>query len=337
MSTTENPQYSVNVTSFLPFNMSTVDTYTLPSSSLTQEEKIALLDAKFDSNTMSWGDYGYFIDSVIPNVTVANTVAVAVADKPNSANEIEDTVHQDILDQLDMYEREALENWTIPNITLRKGIWENFPVVLTPIDDGDGTDRYAVTWHRRNLAVWRNERPCSYDEHMEYEGFTQVRLEYTLAVYSHKYEVEDPRSEDQLCVIRMVHAPVEESTEAPTSAPAEESTKAPTSAPASEDDEGEFTPVPVRRTTRSTAPALTRLNDIKVYFPVVWRDVPSRNPHVKIYAIELFGKKIREMSATAGRDLTDEISSQLNAALRASNSWRVLRSEGREFCRIEMA
>jgi hypothetical protein len=43
------------------------------------------------------------------------------------------------------------------------------------------------------------------------------------------------------------------------------------------------------------------------------------------------------MSTAAGRDLTIEVTDRLMAALKLSTSWRVLRAEGRELCRIECA
>jgi hypothetical protein len=336
--------------------MSSVDVYTIPASSFSKEEKIAMLDAEFDTGNVQWGDYGCVLEMIEPSLIDSGDIAVPQprAAAPRAAAPMSENVAiengevpQDILDKLEMYERDALEGWKIPNITLRKGIWENFPVTLVPIDDGDGTDRYAIMWHRKNLAAWRNERSQSYDEYQEYEGFAEVRLFYALVAYEHKYTVEGARSDDQICVIAMTHAPVDQ-TAAP--APATESVVAAAVAevvapapavvapvPAVDDGEGEFVPVATRRAPRSTVPVLNRLNDIKEHFPVVWRDVPSRNPNTAVYAIELFGKKIRELSTAAGRDLTEEIGTSLRAALKASNSWRVLRSEGREFCRIEMA
>jgi hypothetical protein len=330
--------------------MSSVDIYTLPASSFSKEEKIAMLDAEFDTGNVQWGDYGCVLNMIEPyliqDTAVPEPRARAATPMPENVAIENGEVPQDILDKLEMYDRDALEGWKIPNLTLRKGIWENFPVTLVPIDDGDGTDRYAIMWHRKNLAAWRNERSQSYDEYQEYEGFAEVRLFYALVAYEHKYTIEGARSDDQICVIAMVHTPAEAAAPAPaveTVPTAEPEAAAPAPvvvapAPAADDGEGEFVPVATRRAPRSAVPVLNRLNDIKAHFPVVWRDVPSRNPNSTVYVIELFGKRVRELSTAAGRDLTEEISTSLRAALKASNAWRVLRAEGpREFCRIEMA
>ena len=82
-------------------------------------------------------------------------------------------------------------------------------------------------------------------------------------------------------------------------------------------------------------PRLVKLNDIKEYFPVVWRKVDGR-PGKSTYAIELFGKKITEMSRAVGHDVRKEVTDNLLAALRASNSWTVLAPVEREVCRIEI-
>ena len=102
-------------------------------------------------------------------------------------------------------EEEIFEGWTMPNLKLRKNIWENFPVSLIPLNDNDGTDRYAVVWHQKNLEEWRQERSMSWDEHQDYEGYSYVRLIHALRSHSHKYCIEPARTESQLCVLAMVH------------------------------------------------------------------------------------------------------------------------------------
>jgi len=90
----------------------------------------------------------------------------------------------------------------------------------------------------------------------------------------------------------------------------------------------------------ASAPLLTRLNAIKEHFPVVWHKVEDADTRTAIYALEIFGKKITEMAHASRRtpaDIRADIETRLMAALRASPAWRVLRSMGREFCRLEMA
>jgi hypothetical protein len=88
------------------------------------------------------------------------------------------------------------------------------------------------------------------------------------------------------------------------------------------------------------APLFTRLNDIKERFPVVWHKVEDARTRTAVYALEIFGKKLTEMARAANCTVDRfraDVETRLMAALRASPAWRVLRSEGREFCRLEMA
>lgn len=102
-------------------------------------------------------------------------------------------------------EKDALQGWVAPSLRLRKNIWENFPVSLVPICDGDGTDRYAIVWHERNLNQWRHEKSESHCEWMDYDEFCVIRLMYALSLNANRYVVEEARTDDQICVIAMVH------------------------------------------------------------------------------------------------------------------------------------
>jgi hypothetical protein len=262
-----------------------------------------------DSGKISWGDIGWAEDVMNPK---------PITEIP----QLDDPFYT--------MEEEMLENWSVPDLTLRKGIWENFPVSLVPINDGDGTDRYAVVWHRKNLEEWNKTRPESYDEYQDYESWCEWRLRYALNAYSRKYTVEEPRDDDMILVIAMVHLPKDES------CACAEKTKTPASAvPATATPDA---PAAIEVPSKfRDLPKLTRLNDIKNNFPVVWHETPSKTGS-KVYAVELFGKKIKELSATAGYDVTEEISSRLMASLKASPSWKVLSAESpREFCRIKLA
>ena len=94
---------------------------------------------------------------------------------------------------------EPLENWSMPNIRTRKGIWENFPVVLKEIDEGDGIERYAVEWHKKNLDEWRESRSASFAEWAEYKAFAEYRLLHSLT--AHHYIMEPPRNRDMIVVL----------------------------------------------------------------------------------------------------------------------------------------
>lgn len=116
-------------------------------------------------------------------------------------------LHDNVLD-------DALDTWVLPNISLRKGIWENFPVVLKQIPTTDGSEKYAVEWHRKNLVEWRETKPTTIHEYMDYELYTEIRLLYTIGSYSHIYTMDASSNPNTICVITMVHS------SAPASAPA---------------------------------------------------------------------------------------------------------------------
>ena len=199
----------------------------------------------------------------------------------------------------------ALKNWSMPNLTMRKGIWEHFPVTLVPLEEHDGTERYAIEWHRKHLRDWASAHSASEAKQMEYQAYTEFRLLHALEAHPHKYTVEFPRKKDQIAVIAMVHGGPK---------------AAPRAAPSA----------------KVSGPVLRKLNDIKEHFPVVWHAVPGK-PGKSTYALELFGKKLREMSTAVGRNISGEVTAQHMAALRASDAWHVLPSGGKELCRLEMA
>ena len=200
-----------------------------------------------------------------------------------------------------MKEELMLENWKTPDLALRKGIWENFPVILDRLPPRDGTERYAIKWHEKHLEEQRDQVPRLWVEWHEYQAFTEFRLFHALRKYTHKYRIMPAEAPGQILVLEMVHA---------------------------EGAPRVAHPVGV--------PILRKLNDIKEHFPVVWHPVQGREGK-STYAMELFGKKIKEISATVGHDVTAEVKSQLKRALEASRAWTVLPAVGKEFCRLEIA
>lgn len=230
---------------------------------------------------------------------------------------------------------------TYPELKLRKDIWENFPVTCVPLGTGkDGAERHAIVWHRKNLAQWRQERSEDYDEWMNYEEYAEYRLFKSLRA-STRWTVEDPQDSTQICVIRMNFEPkVIAEVAAAEAVPARPAPiVAPAAAAVPKPAEDGWTTVAAAPKKPSGVPVLLKLNDIKAFFPVVWHPVSgggagSAKP---IYALEIFGKRLREMSAAAGRDLTKEVSANLMTALKASTAWRVLKGRDGEFCRLEMA
>jgi hypothetical protein len=197
---------------------------------------------------------------------------------------------------VDYSDADVMAGWVIPNINLRKAIWENFPVSLMPVASTDGTDRYSVVWHRKNFEEWRNTKPESWDEHQDYDIFCERRLMLALAAHSHKYAVEPARHRDEICVIAMVHSEAAESvrTERVAERPAA-SESAASAAPA----------VP-------TGPRVT-LNNINTLFPVNYKRDGQR------VDFEWHNKKLAATGVTKA-DMLDRFLEALNS----SKSWNVV-------------
>ena len=284
---------------------------------------------------ISWGDISWAQDIMAP--TPRTLPPMSVTPSRSLSEQDRDAEYEAIL----TWEEDILENWSVPDITLRKGIWENFPVSLVPIVDGDGTDRYAVVWHRKNLEEWARLRAETFDEYQEYDGWCEWRLRFSLNHYSHKYAIEEPRDSSMIMVIAMVHPKVSSDSEsdisvssASSTASEEETASASEEETASADANAWLTVKPAKF---ADLPKLTRLNDIKNNFPVVWHETQGKCGK-KLYVVELFGKKIKELSLAAGYDKTEDISGRLIASLKASKAWRVSRAESpREFCRLELS
>jgi len=99
---------------------------------------------------------------------------------------------------------EILEGFKVPDLKLRKGIWENFPVALVPLDDGNGVDRYGVAWHNKNLREWKDARSNSAKEKANYQHWSEVRLLHSVRQYPKQYKILPARNPSQLFVLEMV-------------------------------------------------------------------------------------------------------------------------------------
>jgi len=97
-----------------------------------------------------------------------------------------------------------LDGFKVPDLKLRKGIWENFPVALVPLDDGNGVDRYGVAWHNKNLREWKDARSKSAKEKANYQHWSEVRLLHSVRQYPKQYKILPARNPSQLFVLEMV-------------------------------------------------------------------------------------------------------------------------------------
>ena len=99
---------------------------------------------------------------------------------------------------------EILDGFKVPDLKLRKGIWENFPVALVALDDGNGVDRYGVAWHNKNLREWKDTKSNSAKEKANYQHWCEVRLLHSVRQYPKQYKILPARNPSQLFVLEMV-------------------------------------------------------------------------------------------------------------------------------------
>jgi len=100
--------------------------------------------------------------------------------------------------------RQILDGFKVPDLKLRKGIWENFPVALVMLDDSDGVDRYGVAWHNKNLREWKDTKSKSAEEKANYQHWCEVRLLHSVRQYPKQYKILPARNPSQLFVLEMV-------------------------------------------------------------------------------------------------------------------------------------
>jgi hypothetical protein len=237
-----------------------------------------------ERGNLKWGD---LLMNNAPRNTVARSSSSSASSRNSSPNSI-------------------FENFSTPDLRLKKFIWEHFPVVLEEITTRNGSEKYAVKWHRKNLEEWRSSRTTSWDEAMEYQLFSQVRLLHALRKHPHLYKLHPPRNTGEIVIIEMIG-----DAKRPHSPP-----RAGTGAAAA--------PVPVLR----------KLNDITTFFPgvVVWKRVEGRAGE-STYALTIRGDFMKRTDDKTARVVLRD----LEAALRASRFWSVLAPADRgEFLRLEM-
>jgi hypothetical protein len=214
----------------------------------------------------------------------------------------------------------------IPQLKLRKDIWENFPVTVEALGTGaDGAERHAIRVHRKNWSEWRQTHAVDYDDWLNWDANTEFRLMKSLES-CRSWTVEESTDRNTFAVIRMNFVPKTEEPVAAAPAPAADG----------------WTHVPVRAAAapapapRSAAPLLNRINDITTLFPTCWNNETCPRSSARagnIISISIHNTKLRD----AGLDRTT-VERNLMAGLRASSAWRVLPAAAgsREFCRLEM-
>ena len=268
-----------------------------------------------DLNGPSWGDIA--MDSVSTTPVVSSMPTPTTTPRPLLDQEVTTRTYITPENEDEFY------GYEIPDLVLRKDIWENFPVTLIPLGkDATGAERHSVQWHIKNLVAGRDET-----DFQEYVERTERRLLKALNA-SAKWDVLDSETEEwftpsknlqeirkEICILRMVFLLSEETASAASAA----SVVSESVTIIAEPSEG-------------PKPALKKLNDIKFYFPVVWHPQPAEGGH-PIYSLEIHGKQAKDRGLEMGA-----LKADLLAALRQSTAWRVLASrKPTEVCCLELA
>ncbi len=180
-----------------------------------------LVDSFFlalESGSVSWADL--IVESAL--VTSAATALDSMRDEPAAASTVrfggrevyefdsESPVDDRIVEWWtnEYKERERLDNWEVPDLTLRSDIAEHFPVVLEALEaTADGRERFRVLFDEERLEEWASTRAESNDENMEYADWVQTRLVFALNQYAYKYRVESVGGPgaDHVAIFAMAH------------------------------------------------------------------------------------------------------------------------------------
>lgn len=97
-----------------------------------------------------------------------------------------------------------LSKFKTPNIRERRDLLEHFPIDLLRIGGSD--DTFAIVWNEKLLNKWKKDRPESYNEHVEYEFYTEYRLVHTLRQHKDMFDILPAKRSDEIVRIRY-HAP----------------------------------------------------------------------------------------------------------------------------------
>jgi hypothetical protein len=226
------------------------------------------------------------------------------------------------------------EEPSVPKLALRKDICQQFPVIVDKISSDEVEDIYAVFWRNDKLKPLLKETKMS-----ENALYQKLIKSLNLSSKVGRWVVEPARRENDLCTLVMSAAPATKPAKQfvlPEANVNDDSRPATPALPeAVVATAEEWVTVTTKKPVAVKAAAepekkLTRLNQIKEMFPVIWHDVPSNNK--KIYAIEIFGKKLREMGGDRAK-----VTAQLLAALKSSPAWTVQPASSKdEVARIVM-
>lgn len=96
-----------------------------------------------------------------------------------------------------------MDQFETPRIRDPRDLLDHFPIDISRVRD---SDILALVWNEKLVDKWRNERPASYNEHMEYEKYVEYRLIHTLRQHRDLFEILAPKRNDEIVRIRF-HRP----------------------------------------------------------------------------------------------------------------------------------
>jgi hypothetical protein len=206
----------------------------------------------------------------------------------------------------------------VPKLALRKDICQHFPVIVNKISSDETEDVYAVFWRNDKLRPLLKETKKT-----ENELYQNLIKALNLSSKTARWIVEPARRDNDLCTLVMSATTAAKSEARQLVLPetnVNDDSRPPTPATAAAAaEETEWIPVakhvakPVAVKAVKAKTELTRLNQIKENFPVIWHTSDN-----KTYSIEIFGKKLREMGGDRAK-----VTAQLLAALKSSSAWTV--------------
>jgi hypothetical protein len=169
-------------------------------------------------------------------------------------------------------------------LTTRRTIQKHYPVFVR-VQQSDKT--LGIQWRMSKLAEWRVENPNPIDW-KPYEAKTAREMIDVLR--NSGWDVSAPTHPAFICSITR---------------------------------QTQKTPQTKWNYEELDCPTLICLNDIKLFFPVIWHKLDT---NCKTYSLELYNDKIRSMSMSHGVDselLTNHLSSLLKITLEQSPAWNV--------------
>lgn len=174
-----------------------------------------------------------------------------------------------------------------PNLSKKKAIAKHYPVRVKNQTDGS----IGIQWNINKLAEWRvgNSNPL---EWKYYE--TKTAIEMIDNLRNSGWIVSAPHHPSFICSIKRC---------------------------------SNSTQISTWKYEEPDCPIFICLNDIKLFFPVIWHKIES---NCKMYSIELYHDKIRNVAQARGvspEHLTSHLSSLLVTTLAQSPAWTVLNSQ----------